>query len=89
VYGISPDSVESHIDFAKDHALNFPLLADTTHAVSEMFGAWVEKNMYGNKYMGVQRSTFVIAPDGKIEKVWEKVTPAGHATEVLAYLESK
>ncbi|MGN6628189.1 MAG: peroxiredoxin, partial [Tepidisphaeraceae bacterium] len=69
--------------------LNFPLLADADHAVCEAFGVWGEKNMYGKKYMGANRSTFIIGPDGKIQHVFEKVKPEGHDQEVLAYLQSK
>jgi thioredoxin-dependent peroxiredoxin len=86
VYGISPDDVDSHNKFTAKFGLTFPLLADPAHKIAEEFGTWVEKNMYGRKYMGVQRSTFVVGPDGKVEHVWEKVTPADHAQEVLAYL---
>ena len=88
VYGISPDSVASHARFRAKFGLTFPLLADEEHRVAEAFGVWVEKSMYGRKYMGIQRSTFIIGPDGTIEHVWAKVTPADHAREVLAYLKS-
>ncbi len=86
VYGVSPDSVASHEKFTAKFTLNFPLLADEGHTLADAFGVWVEKSMYGRKYMGVQRSTFVIGPDGKIEHAWEKVTPDGHAAAVLAAL---
>lgn len=88
VYGISPNSIESHGKFRAKFELTFPLLADTDHAVAEKFGTWVEKNNYGKKYMGIQRSTFVIGADGRVERVWEKVTPAEHAQDVLEYLMS-
>jgi thioredoxin-dependent peroxiredoxin len=88
VYGISTDDVASHAKFRAKFGLTFPLLADTKHATAEAFGTWVEKNNYGKKYMGIQRSTFVIGPDGRIERVWEKVNPANHAAEVLAYLKT-
>lgn len=88
VYGVSPDDLAAHEKFIAKYALNFPLLADPEHKLIEAVGAWVEKSMYGKKYMGVQRSTFVVGPDGRIEKVWPKVTPEGHAEEVLAYLKS-
>lgn len=88
IYGISPNSIESHGKFRAKFELTFPLLADTDHAVAEKFGTWVEKNNYGKKYMGIQRSTFVIGADGRVERVWEKVTPAEHAQEVLEYLKS-
>lgn len=86
VYGVSPDTVTAHGKFRNKYGLTFPLLADPDHKVAEAFGTWVEKSMYGRKYMGIQRSTFVVGPDGRIEHVWEKVTPANHAKEVLAYL---
>jgi peroxiredoxin Q/BCP len=86
VYGISPDNVNSHGKFRAKFGLTFPLLADPDHQIAEAFGTWVEKNNYGRKYMGVQRSTFVIGPDGRIEHVWAKVTPAEHVSEVLDYL---
>ncbi len=88
VYGVSPDDLTAHQKFIAKHALNFPLLADPDHKLIEAVGVWVEKSMYGKKYMGVQRSTFVVGPDGRIEKVWPKVTPDGHAQEVLEYLKS-
>ena len=83
VLGVSPDDVKSHCKFIKKFDLNFDLLADTEHAVCEKFGVWVEKSMYGKKYMGAQRATFLIDGDGKIAKVWPKVKPEGHAAEVL------
>lgn len=83
VLGVSPDSVESHVKFRDKFSLNFPLLADPDHAVAEKYGAWREKNMYGKKSMGVQRSTFLIAPDGKLAKVWKRVSVDGHDTAVL------
>lgn len=86
VYGISPDDVHSHGKFRAKFRLTFPLLADPDHQVAETFGTWVEKNNYGRKYMGVQRSTFVVGPDGRIEHVWAKVTSAEHVSEVLDYL---
>jgi thioredoxin-dependent peroxiredoxin len=86
VLGVSPQDVASKQKFAKKYELNFPLLADVDRALIEAYGLWVEKSMYGKKYMGVQRSTFVINAKGVIEKVWEKVKPENHAAEVLAYL---
>lgn len=84
VLGISPDDVASHAKFRDKYALNFPLLADDDHAVAEKFGAWREKNMYGKKSMGVQRSTFLIGPDGKVVKLWKRVSVDGHDAEVLS-----
>ncbi len=86
VYGISPNDVTTHTKFRTKYNLTFLLLADTEHKVAEAFGVWVEKNFAGNKYMGVQRSTFVIGPDGHVEHLWGKVSPAEHAKEVLSYL---
>ena len=86
VYGISPNDVTTHSKFRSKYNLTFPLLADTEHKIAEAFGVWVEKNFAGNKYMGVQRSTFVIGPDGHVEHLWGKVSPAEHAKEVLSYL---
>src|SRR3954464_2952727 len=70
VLGVSPDSVENHVKFRDKYTLNFPLLADVDHAVADKYGAWREKNMYGKKSMGIQRSTYLIGPDGKIARVW-------------------
>jgi peroxiredoxin Q/BCP len=84
VLGISPDSIKSHCGFADKQKLNFALLSDEDHAVAEKFGVWVQKSMYGRKYMGIQRATFLIDGEGRIAKVWPKVTPKGHAAEVLA-----
>jgi thioredoxin-dependent peroxiredoxin len=83
VYGISADGVESHCKFVDKLKLAFPLLADESHAVCEKYGVWVEKNMYGKKFMGIQRATFLVGADGKLAKVWPKVSPKGHAKEVL------
>ena len=78
LFGISPDSPESHAQFRAKFDLPYPLLADEGHAVAEQYGVWVEKSMYGKKYMGVERSTFVIGPDGKLEHVLRKVKPGEH-----------
>jgi peroxiredoxin Q/BCP len=86
VLGVSPDGVASHGKFKGKYQLPFPLLADEDHAVAEAYGAWGEKSMYGRKYHGILRTTFVIGTDGKIEKVFQKVKPKGHAAEVLAAL---
>jgi len=84
VIGISPDSVASHQKFVKKHDLAIELAADEDHAVAEAFGVWVEKSMYGKKYMGVERSTFLIDKKGTLSRIWRKVKVAGHAEEVLA-----
>ena len=86
VFGVSPDDVASHVKFKKKFDLNFPLLADPDHAVAEKFGAWREKNMYGNVKMGIVRSTFLIGPDGVIKKVWRSVKVDGHDEAVIAAL---
>lgn len=86
VLGVSPDSVASHCKFADKYGLGFHLLADTEHAVAEKYGVWVEKSLYGRKYMGVQRATFLIGPDGRLARIWPKVSPEGHAAEVLEAL---
>jgi peroxiredoxin Q/BCP len=86
VLGVSPDGVTSHGKFKAKYQLPFPLLADEDHAVAEAYGAWGEKSMYGRKYHGILRTTFVIGADGRIEKVFQKVKPKGHAAEVLAAL---
>lgn len=84
VFGVSPDDPKSHGKFIKKFELNFPLLADTDKKLSEAAGVWVEKSMYGKKYMGVERTTFLLDEKGKIAKIWRKVKPEGHAEEVLA-----
>jgi len=84
VIGISPDPAKSHAKFAEKFALSYPLLADTEKAAATAYGVWAEKSLYGRKYMGVARTTFVIDAQGKIAQVFEKVKPEGHATEVLA-----
>ncbi|MGE0158449.1 MAG: thioredoxin-dependent thiol peroxidase [Gemmatimonadales bacterium] len=79
VLGVSPDSVASHRKFRDKFALNYPLLADEDHRVAEAYGVWKEKNLYGRKSMGIERSTFLIDEDGKILEAWRKVSPKGHA----------
>ena len=86
VIGISPDEVKDVDKFAGKYDLDFTLLADSDHAVAEDYGTWVEKSMYGRKYMGVQRATFIIDPDGKIAKVFPKVSPKKHDELVLKAL---
>ena len=84
--GISPDQVKDIDKFAGKYDLDFTLLADADHAVAEKYGTWVEKSMYGRKYMGVQRATFIIDPKGKIAKVFPKVSPKKHDELVLKAL---
>ncbi len=86
VLGVSPDGVSSHVRFKQKYGLPFPLLADTGHEVAEAYGVWVEKSMLGKTYMGIERSTFVIAPDGTVAKVMRKVKPDEHTDDVLAAL---
>ena len=82
VLGISPDSVKSHQKFKEKFKLPYTLVADAEHAIAEKYGVWAEKSMYGRKYWGVARTTFVVDKAGKIAKVFEKVKPEGHAPEV-------
>lgn len=83
VLGVSPDDVASHAKFRDKYELNFPLLADPDHAVAEKFGAWREKNMYGQKKMGIVRSTFLIDAAGVIRRVWKSVKVDGHDAAVI------
>lgn len=86
VYGVSPDAVKSHKKFAEKFGLGFPLLADEDHKLAEDCGLWVEKSMYGKKYWGVDRATFVLDADARVAKIFPKVKPQGHAEEILAAL---
>jgi thioredoxin-dependent peroxiredoxin len=86
VIGISPDEVEAIDKFAGKYGLDFTLLADADHAVAEAYGAWGERSMYGRKFMGVIRSTFIVGPDGKVAKVFPKVQPKKHDDLVLKAL---
>lgn len=83
ILGVSPDSEKSHVKFIEKYELPFSLLADEDHSVAEAFGAWGEKSMYGKKYMGILRSTFVIDEKGKIEKVIEKVDTKAHTKQII------
>ena len=90
VLGVSPDPLPSHEKFRDKYDLNFPLLSDGDHQVAEAYGVWKEKSMYGRKYWGIERSTFIIAPNGLIQDAWRKVKPKGHAqkvSEILAFQE--
>ena len=80
--GVSPDPVQKHVKFKQKHGFTYPLVADTEHTVCDLYGVWAEKSMYGKKYWGVNRTTFVIGADGRIARVFEKVKPEGHAGEV-------
>jgi len=86
VLGVSKDSVALHQKFRDKHELNFPLLSDEDGKVCEAYGVWQEKSMYGKKYMGISRTTFIIGTTGKIEKIFEKVKVKGHSQEVLESL---
>ena len=86
VLGVSRDPVERIAKFDDKHSLGFPLLSDADHAVAEAYGVWVEKSMYGRKFMGTQRTTFVIDPKGKVTHVFPKVSPKAHDEQVLAAL---
>jgi peroxiredoxin Q/BCP len=88
VFGVSSDGEESHAKFRQKHGLPFTLLADPGHELTERYGFWVQKSFAGKKYMGVERSTVVIGPDGVVEKVFRRVKPAGHAAQVLDALDS-
>ena len=83
ILGVSPDGLASHEKFITKFKLPFVLLADEEHLVAEKYGAWGEKNLYGKKYMGILRSTFLINKAGKLARIWPKVSPKGHAAEVL------
>ena len=84
IVGVSPDSPDSHGKFSKKHKLGLTLLSDELKAMLEAYGVWAEKSMYGRKYMGVERTTFLIDAKGKIARIWNKVKVDGHAEEVLA-----
>ncbi len=84
ILGVSPDSPASHGKFKDKHKLALDLASDQSKAMLEAYGVWTEKSMYGRKYMGVERTTFLIGPDGKIAEIWNKVKVPGHAEAVLA-----
>jgi thioredoxin-dependent peroxiredoxin len=83
VVGVSPDKMKPIEKFAEKFQLTFPLASDEDHAVADRFGSWVEKSMYGRKYMGMDRSTFLIDKEGNVAKVWRKVSVTGHVDDVL------
>jgi peroxiredoxin Q/BCP len=83
VIGVSPDKIKPIEKFAAKYNLTFPLASDEGHVVAERYGTWVEKSMYGRKYMGMERSTFLIGADGKVLKAWRKVSVTGHADDVM------
>jgi len=86
VIGVSPDSPKRHDKFRGKYGLDLTLVSDEDTAVARSYGVWVEKTMFGRKYMGVERATFLISADGRIREVWRKVSPKGHAVEVLETL---
>ena len=86
VIGVSPDSIKSHKNFKEKQSLNFILLSDPEHILSEQYSVWKEKSMYGRKYMGIERSTFVLDKELNIEKEWRKVKIKGHVDQVIEYL---
>ena len=86
VIGVSPDSIKSHLKFKEKQSLNFILLSDPEHKLAEAFNVWVEKSMYGRKYMGIERSTFVLDENLNVLKEWRKVKVKGHVDEVIEYL---
>ena len=86
VLGISTDSAESHRQFKAKYGLQMPLLVDEDHRISEAYGVWVEKNIFGIKRMGIARTTFLIDPEGRIARVFEKVDPSGHGEDVAQAL---
>ena len=88
VIGVSSDSIKSHKSFKEKQSLNFILLSDPEHKLAEEFEVWKEKSMYGRKYMGIERSTFILDKNGKIEKEWRKVKVKGHVDEVIEYLKA-
>lgn len=89
IVGISKDSVKSHDKFKAKYDLQFPLASDQDGDVCERYGTWVQKSMYGRKYMGIERTTFLIDENGAIRKIWPKVSVTGHTEEILAELGSK
>jgi peroxiredoxin Q/BCP len=88
LFGVSVDSTESHEKFIKEHGLPFPLLSDPKHEIVEAYQVWVEKSMYGKKYMGTERTTYLIGPDQKIKAILKKVTSTGHVAVLLQALAS-
>ena len=86
VIGVSPDNIKSHLKFKEKQSLNFILLSDPEHKLAEAFKVWVEKSMYGRKYMGIERSTFVLDENLNVIKEWRKVKVKGHVDEVIDYL---
>ena len=86
IIGISPDAPKSQAAFDQKYSLGFPLLSDEDHSVAEAYGVWVERSMYGRKFMGIERSAFLVGPEGTLQQVWYKVAPAATASNLLAAL---
>jgi len=86
VIGVSPDTAKKHCRFKEKYGLPYTLIADTDHAIAKAYGVWQKKSLFGHKYMGIVRTTFLIAPDGRVAHVFEGVSVIGHAVEVLAEL---
>jgi peroxiredoxin Q/BCP len=86
IAGISPDKAETQQKFAAKYGFEYSFVPDPDHSIAEAYGVWKEKSMYGKKYMGIERTTFLVGADGKIVKIFPKVKPDGHAAEVLAAL---
>ena len=89
IVGVSPDSVKSHQNFCAKHELNFTLIADTDRTICEAYGVWVEKSMYGRKYMGVARKTFLLDEEGRITHIFDKVKTADHYRQIINELDKK
>ena len=88
VVGVSRDTVQKHDKFISKHDLRIPLISDEDGRLCEAFGTWVEKNMYGKTYMGIERATFLISPEGEVLKIWRKVKVPGHVEEVLSQIQT-
>jgi peroxiredoxin Q/BCP len=86
VFGVSPDSTKRHVKFREKYGLPYRLLSDTDHAVAEAFGVWIEKHLAGRTYFGNERTTFIVGPDGRIERVLPQVKPAAHVDQLLEAL---
>jgi len=88
VVGVSPDSIKSHLKFKEAQGLNFPLLSDTDHQLATLFNVWVEKSMYGRKYMGIERATFILDENLNVIKEWRKVKVPGHVDDVISFFKN-
>lgn len=88
IVGVSADSLKKHDNFIAKHQLSMPLISDEDHVLLNAFGVWVEKSMYGKKFMGIERATYLISQDGKISQIWRKVKVKGHVEAVLAAAQS-